>query len=54
MTAMTAMCKLYKHLLIVVNGFSKFVWLYPPKQRMPKKSFRQYLEIRNASSAIEV
>ena len=26
---MTNTSKLYKYLLVIVDGFSKFVWLYP-------------------------
>ena len=29
--SMTAMTKVYKHILVIVDGFSKFVWLYPTK-----------------------
>lgn len=28
---MTSTSKQYKHLLVIVDGFSKFVWLYPTK-----------------------
>ena len=28
---------LYKYLLVIVDGFSKFVWLYLTKLRIPKK-----------------
>lgn len=28
---MTSTSKLYKYLLVIVDGFSKFIWIYPTK-----------------------
>lgn len=35
--SMTSTSKLYKYLLVIVDGFSKFVWLYPTKTTGTKK-----------------
>lgn len=34
---MTATSKMYKHLFVVVDGFSKFVWIYPTKTTNTKE-----------------
>lgn len=35
---MVATCKLYKHLFVVVDAFSKFVWIYPTKTTNAKEA----------------
>lgn len=34
---MVATCKLYKHLFVVVDAFTKFVWIYPTKSTSSKE-----------------
>ncbi|XP_043492374.1 uncharacterized protein LOC122517843 [Polistes fuscatus] len=38
---MTATSKAYKHILVVVDGFSKFVWLYPTKTTTARETLEK-------------
>ena len=40
----TATTKAYKHILVIVDGFSKFVWLYPTKSTTTKEVLNKLAE----------
>ncbi|XP_053968268.1 uncharacterized protein K02A2.6-like [Anastrepha ludens] len=46
-----ATTKLYKHILIVVDGFSKFTWLYPTKTTPAEEVIRKMSEWANIFGA---
>jgi len=45
----TSMSKLYKYLLVIVDRFSKFVWLYPTKTTNIKKVIDKLIAMQQIS-----